>query len=310
MLTKENLETLSSSSGSFDSESIHSAHFGGGGVRVLRTGHHEDDEDSVRTNKDSRPSNENTMDPASRPPIEFVAAAGEIGAAAASASAAAATAVATTSTTTSGTTTSGQRRRIRPISLLDDSDSESASSSLSTSRGADAADDDRYVWYFAYGSNMNVAQLLTRIGAYIEKVPMKLEGYQLTFSKRAVMRQTTNKTRQRAGFANVEKCPGSVVHGVGYLIRYEQLLQMDRFEGVKQGHYFREELVLSNSDNALVTAWVYIACPGAVGEGLMPLDTYLSDLLGGRGLLPEYYVRMLEATPTLSAAESSRQLPF
>lgn len=189
--------------------------------------------------------------------------------------------------------------------------------------GAAAADpaQQEHCWYFAYGSNMNIAQLLHRIGPCEEKQVLALPSYTLNFSKRAtLMKSPTPAVLAKAGFANVVPSAdaGAVVLGIGYRLTAEQMASMDVFEGVQGGHYARvmlqcralggttgERVTLAAIEaSPLMSAWVYVSTPQCYCEdGLRPTEAYLSHLLAGRGQLPRWYMQPIESTAVISMRE-------
>lgn len=69
--------------------------------------------------------------------------------------------------------------------------------------------------YFAYGSNMNLGQAAIRMPDAVRLGSATLRGY------RVVERQ----------FADVDRAPGRVAHGVLYRIGSRELAALDRYEG-------------------------------------------------------------------------------
>jgi len=150
-------------------------------------------------------------------------------------------------------------------------------------------------WYFAYGSNMNVARLLdgrlaqkgVAMGA---RIGGRLDGWQLAFNK---IRQDKG-----SGAGNILVAPGKVVHGTLNALPDAGFDVLDVWEGVAAGHYERRTLPVVRADTGeTVEAIAYVAL--MVKEGLKPTREYLGHLLAGRDLLPADYWAWLEATPTL-----------
>ena len=134
-------------------------------------------------------------------------------------------------------------------------------------------------WYFAYGSNMNRAQMLSRAGQILEEQPARLENYELAFDKKA---------RGGAATANIHLAPGKTVHGVLYNVPEAVYRNLDRFEGVPE-HYRRIEVQVTNGAGQKVAAQAYIATK--VEKGLRPAPHYLQGILEGakeHGLPAEY----------------------
>jgi hypothetical protein len=150
-------------------------------------------------------------------------------------------------------------------------------------------------WYFAYGSNMNVARLLDgRLAqkgvAMGRRIGGRLDGWELAFNKVA-------RTPAGAGAGNIVPASGKAVHGTLNEMPEAGLDVLDIWEGVAIGHYARRLLPIVRADSGEpVEAVVYVALK--VGEGLRPTREYLGHLLAGQDLLPAEYWAWLKATPT------------
>jgi gamma-glutamylcyclotransferase len=138
----------------------------------------------------------------------------------------------------------------------------------------------RAVWHFAYGSNMNRAQMLSRVGNILEEHTAHLPNYELRFNK---------KVRGGTAGANVQPASGKTVRGVLYKIEESGLRSLDRYEGVPE-HYRRIEIQVTPDGGQAVPAQVYIA--SKVEKGLRPSAHYLQAMLEGAGerSLPEAYI--------------------
>jgi gamma-glutamylcyclotransferase (GGCT)/AIG2-like uncharacterized protein YtfP len=74
-----------------------------------------------------------------------------------------------------------------------------------------------YINYFAYGSNLDENVLAQRVGgAFPKRVPATVQNYRLVFS----------------GPASIERQEGEVVYGALYRLTEEQMMLLDRSEGV------------------------------------------------------------------------------
>jgi gamma-glutamylcyclotransferase len=154
---------------------------------------------------------------------------------------------------------------------------------------------DLVIWYFAYGSNMNVlrlaeARLRPRGITLSERVCGRLDGWRLAFNKAA-------RKPLGSGAGNIVAAPGQSVFGTLNAMAPEGLSVLDEWEGVAGGHYKRLTVPAVRTDSGeTVDAVTYVALKE--GEGLRPTRAYLAHLLAGRDLLPADYCRLLEATPT------------
>lgn len=141
-------------------------------------------------------------------------------------------------------------------------------------------------YYFAYGSNMNAARVVARIGETRRALLGWLEGHRLAF----------DKASRVAGIAhaNVQPASGSQVEGVLYeLATPEQIELMDPFEG--RPHEYERHLHAIDTHEGVIEAWVYVALPERTAEGLKPAREYLDHLLGGESLLSKAYFSRLAA---------------
>ena len=138
----------------------------------------------------------------------------------------------------------------------------------------------RTVWHFAYGSNMNRAQMLSRAGTILEEHNASLPNYEVRFNK---------KVRGGTAGANIQPAPGKTVHGVLYKIEEGAFRSLDRYEGVPD-HYRRIEVQVTPEGGQPVPAQIYIA--QKVEKGLRPSTQYLQAMLDGAGEhnLPASYI--------------------
>jgi cation transport regulator ChaC len=142
----------------------------------------------------------------------------------------------------------------------------------------------RTVWHFAYGSNMNRAQMLSRAGKILEEHNATLPNYEVRFNK---------KVRGGTAGANVQPASGKTVHGVLYKIEESAMRSVDRYEGVPE-HYRRIEVQVTPEGGQPVAAQIYIA--SRIEKGLRPSTNYLQAILDGAGEhnLPASYIGELK----------------
>lgn len=147
------------------------------------------------------------------------------------------------------------------------------------------------LFYFAYGSNMDLNQVIARGLQTVSHQPGRLDGYCLAFNK-------LNTRVEGAAHANVVQRGGGVVEGVLFkLSSPDAIAQMDPYEGVPTR--YRRVIVDVESKGELLSAWTYIAQPAYVREGLLPTRDYLAKLLAGRSFLSESYWRELSRQPSI-----------
>ncbi len=130
---------------------------------------------------------------------------------------------------------------------------------------------ERNYLYFAYGSNMNIYRLTSRLGYTPKGIPITLPNYKLCFNKVADGRQH--------GYANVMPEEGSSVQGIGYFVRLKDIHKLDIFEGLGY-HYTRKNITVCFSDMK-TSASIYIACKKVTRTGLKPTPEYLKHLILG-----------------------------
>jgi gamma-glutamylcyclotransferase len=142
-------------------------------------------------------------------------------------------------------------------------------------------------WYFAYGSNLWLEQMIERTGAFPAgtEAPRlaRLPNYRLAFNMRGADGQA---------FANLMS-PGNGMLGVVYCCSPEALVKMDVFEkGYQRGSV---RVVLENGEK--LDAATYFAEATHVANGLQPQADYLQKILRGarQHRLPETYIREIEA---------------
>ena len=140
-------------------------------------------------------------------------------------------------------------------------------------------------WYFAYGSNMNRAQMRSRAGQIFEEQLGRLENYEMLFNKKA---------RGGSGTANIRPAPGKTVYGVLYKIPQSAFRNLDRYEGVPE-HYRRIEVNVTNGAGKKIAAQAFIATK--VEKSLRPASHYLQVILEGAGEhgLPAEYIAQIKA---------------
>ena len=150
--------------------------------------------------------------------------------------------------------------------------------------------------YFAYGSNMNPARMAGRELQVIRAVAGYLDGFELCFNKRS--RYGKNEARANIGYARHGR-----VEGVLYeLADNSEIAKLDPHEGTP--HYYSRERYLINTEQGALPAWVYVANPAVVAEGILPPRWYLKHLLAGEEYLTPQYMTMLRAVTCIAEPET------
>lgn len=98
-------------------------------------------------------------------------------------------------------------------------------------------------YYFAYGSNMNIAQMKKRCPGAVDLGPAVLHDHVLC----------------ECMYADIDKAPGLSVNGVLYLVTEEHLAELDYREG--HPNYYERKSVEVSKDGETYRAWVYEMTP-------------------------------------------------
>lgn len=143
------------------------------------------------------------------------------------------------------------------------------------------------VFYFAYGSNLDVEQKEFRTGPIRESLRCRLRGFRFAFTKQGEDDQV---------FANIVPDEAAVVWGVVYRCTPDTLNRMDRYEGVGGGHYVRSEVRVLCDSGEEVNAVTYVAGSKFLCTGRYPRPEYVHRVINGarHHRLPEDYVREIQ----------------
>jgi gamma-glutamylcyclotransferase (GGCT)/AIG2-like uncharacterized protein YtfP len=139
-------------------------------------------------------------------------------------------------------------------------------------------------WYFAYGSNLCINQVVARTGSghQGDEPPRiaRLADYHLVF----------NTGDDLGVYANIMP-GGDGVIGVVYRLTNEALDQMD----IHEEGYRRERVLVSLQNGEVIEAITYMANPTTLVDGRKPSLEYLQTIVQGarRHGLPEEYIRIL-----------------
>jgi len=137
------------------------------------------------------------------------------------------------------------------------------------------------IFYFAYGSNMNLDQMAMRCpGAEVGPVA-RLGGWKYFINGN--------------GYAGIEQDDNSEVLGCLWTLKDKHWKALDHYEGVAGGYYERLEMDLELlGDQSTVRCWVYLSCNYEYG---VPTARYQQVVVeGARQVgLPADYLPILES---------------
>ena len=139
------------------------------------------------------------------------------------------------------------------------------------------------MYYFAYGSNMNLEQMRRLCGWHFKVLgAVELPNYEFGPDSR--------------GYANIREKQNSKIFGVLYELDQHALDILDEFEGFPQVFNRVEVEVADIVDGEVFTASVYIENPKNFGSGEIKED-YLKRLIAGarENRLPETWIEFLES---------------
>jgi gamma-glutamylcyclotransferase len=154
------------------------------------------------------------------------------------------------------------------------------------------------VLYFAYGSNLDWAQMKARCPSARFVGLAKLADYRLAFTRRSINRG--------CGVADAVPATGRAVWGVVFEISELEIPELDRSEGFRPGRarnsYWRRECaVLVDGDHARpLTVTTYLAEPEP--DPPLPNQHYKGLIVAGarRWRLPADYIAELESIEVAS----------
>ena len=106
-----------------------------------------------------------------------------------------------------------------------------------------------------------------------------------------------NKHSNDGGKANIMYSPGDLVEGILYSMNEEDLLILDKYEGVAAKQYKRYEIEVRDNNKKSIPAVAYKAIN--TGKVSAPTEEYLNYILEGKEFLSPVYYTKLKSTETL-----------
>ena len=157
-----------------------------------------------------------------------------------------------------------------------------------------------WVWYFAYGSNMQAATFRGRRGIMPRQaVAAKAVGWRLVLDKPPLLSIGHS-------FANVVPDPEATVYGVAYEISAEDFAHVQFSEGVQIGNYACVDVELETLQGGTLRACTLTSEKRATG--LKPSLRYMALLVEGamEHGLPENWITMLRDIPAEEESEAAK----
>jgi hypothetical protein len=130
---------------------------------------------------------------------------------------------------------------------------------------------------FAYGSNMDLAQMRERCPNSMELLQpfvARAEGWKLCFPR--------HSHRRQGGVGSLASAAGETVWGVVFGLTEEDLAKLDRSEGVSVGAYRRARLSVAWGRALKQDVWAYFAIPpDEPPRNYQPHEDYLAQYIRG-----------------------------
>ena len=145
--------------------------------------------------------------------------------------------------------------------------------------------------YFAYGSNMCPEQMARRCPGGQALGQAELRDWRFLINTRT--------------YATIEARPGAATHGVLWSLTPGHITELDHYEAVAEGMYFKKTLIVQRADRP-VEALVYIDPVCELGQ---PKPDYIRTILDGAAhfALPPEYIAGLARDWDVTNATSGQQ---
>ena len=134
---------------------------------------------------------------------------------------------------------------------------------------------------------MSAQRMHERIGWSPSRSGAILTDYEMVF----------NKNSNDGGKANIMYSPGDLVEGILYSVNEEDLLILDKYEGVAAKQYKRYDIEVWNHNKNSIAAVAYKALN--TGKVSAPTEEYLNYILEGKEFLSPGYYTKLKSTKTI-----------
>ena len=134
---------------------------------------------------------------------------------------------------------------------------------------------------------MSAQRMHERLGWSPSRSGAILSDYEMIF----------NKHSNDGGKANIMSSPGNIVEGILYSVNEEDLVILDKYEGVSSKQYKRYEIEVQDNNKNSIPAVAYKALN--TGKVSAPTEEYLSYILEGKEFLSPGYYSKLKSIKTL-----------
>lgn len=161
-----------------------------------------------------------------------------------------------------------------------------------------------WVWYFAYGSNMQSATFRGRRGIEPRRaVAVRAPGWRLVLDKPPLVSIGHS-------FANVVEDQQASVYGVAWEISVDDLTHLDFSEGVQLGNYVRVEIDVEALEPGGEVRRAFTLTSDKRGADLRPSTRYMGLLIEGalEHALPDDWVTMLRAIPAVEESDEAKAI--
>lgn len=158
-----------------------------------------------------------------------------------------------------------------------------------------------YIFYFAYGSNMSIERLKSRINSAKFVCVAQLYAHKLEFHKISKKDGSGKCDAFYTGNFN------DIVFGAVYSISMNQLKDLDKFEGCGSG-YKRKTVLVNLGSDEILNVETYIAT--SIDSLLRPLDWYKEHVLRGAQsiALPNEYISMINAVEAKVETDDNKRI--
>jgi hypothetical protein len=161
-----------------------------------------------------------------------------------------------------------------------------------------------WVWYFAYGSNMQSATFRGRRGIEPRRaLAVRARGWRLVLDKPPLVSVGHS-------FANLVPETDATTYGVVYEISAEDLAHVEYSEGVSLGNYCRAELTVEALAPPGEPLRAVTLTSDKRGQDVCPSQRYMGLLIEGalEHALPNEWVTMLRAVPAIEESEEAKKM--